>query len=316
MGTKMDNTEIVKYAYRLLLQREPDEAATQSWREQLDQGLTQSALVKGFLGSNEYNVRFNRILDTSVSVGGVSFRIGSREDDSAVGNSIQTTGEHEPWVTPHFLAAVKPTSAVVDIGANVGWYTMLAAAKTSHGGRVIAYEPLPENVQLLLANARLNDFKHVTCMPVALGENNEVLRIETGFGSNAAVVHDEGAFGQFCQELAARDALNDIGRFDVLKIDIEGYEPIVFRSAREILLRERPTMFVEYHPWAVQRRDLSVEEFHEQLFSFRMSVRVMLHDKSTALVQNAAELSAVHARINAEAHQDGRIHLDLLLIPD
>ena len=316
MGTKMDNTEIVKCAYRLLLQREPDEAATQSWREQLDQGLTQSALVKGFLGSNEYNVRFNRILDTSVSVGGVSFRIGSREDDSAVGNSIQTTGEHEPWVTPHFLAAVKPTSAVVDIGANVGWYTMLAAAKTSHGGRVIAYEPLPENVQLLLANARLNDFKHVTCMPVALGENNEVLRIETGFGSNAAVVHDEGAFGQFCQVLAARDALNDIGRFDVLKIDIEGYEPIVFRSAREILLRERPTMFVEYHPWAVQRRDLSVEEFHEQLFSFRMSVRVMLHDKSTALVQNAAELSAVHARINAEAHQDGRIHLDLLLIPD
>ena len=312
----MDNTEIVKCAYRLLLQREPEEEATQSWREQLDHGLTQSALVKGFLGSNEYNVRFNRILDTNVNVGGVSFRMASREDDSAVGNSIQTTGEHEPWVTPHFLAAIKPTSAVVDIGANVGWYSMLAAVKTSHGGRVVAYEPLPENVQLLLANARLNDFKHVTCIPVALGEHNEVLRIETGFGSNAAVVHEDGVYGKFCQVLAASDALNDIGRFDVLKIDIEGYEPIVFRSAREILLRERPTMFVEYHPWAVLRRGLSVEEFQDQLFGFGMSVCVMLHDKSTTLVANATELTTVHARINAEAQQDGRIHLDLLLTPN
>lgn len=312
----MENTEIVDCAYRLLLQRVAAPDAIQSWREQMDRGLTQNALVKAFLGSNEYQVRFNGVVETSVNVGEVNFKIASREDDSAVGNSIQIAGEHEPWVTPHFLDAIKFDATVVDIGANVGWYSMIAAAKTLHHGRVIAYEPLPENVQLLLANVRLNDFTHVTCVPVALGERIEVLRIETGFGSNAAIVHDAGVFGHFCQVLAAGAALNAIGRIDVLKIDIEGYEPIVFRSAKEFLQREQPTMFVEYHPWAVQRRGLSVDEFHEQLFSFGMTVRVMLHDRSTIQVRDANELSAKHAQINDEAQQDGRVHLDLLLQPN
>jgi FkbM family methyltransferase len=311
----MDNIDYVKWAYRVLLQREPDSAGLQSWCDQLDRGLMRNVLVRQFLGSSEYNDRFDRIVETSVCVRGVSFRIASRLSDGAVGNSIEAVGEHEPWVTPHFLAAIKPASTVVDIGANIGWYSLLAAAKTLHRGRIVAFEPLPDNVQLLLANARLNGFKHITCFPVALGEHNEVVRIETALGSNAGIVHDGEVFGQFCQVLAAQDALNGIGRFDVFKIDIEGYEPIVFRSAREILQRERPTMFVEYHPWAVKQRGLSVEEFQEQLFSFGMSVRVIHHDGSITPVRNPVELAAQHTRINDEAKQDGTIHLDLLLAP-
>ena len=313
----MNNTEFVLWDYRVLLQREPDPAGEQVWCDQLDRGLARNALVKGFLGSNEYSGRFDRdqVVETNVSTGGVSFRIGSREDDIAVGHAIQKSGQHEPWVTSHFLAAIKPASTVVDIGANLGWYTMLAAAKTLHHGRVVAFEPLPDNVQLLLANARLNDFKHVTCYPVALGEHNEVLSIETGSGSNAAIVQDVDVFGRFCQVVAAREALQNIGHFDVLKIDIEGYEPIVFRSASEVLRQKRPTMFVEYHPWVINRRGLSIEEFNEQLFSFDMSIRVMHHDGSTPHVRNSTELAAQHARINDEAKEDGRIHLDLLLTP-
>ena len=309
----MNNAEFVLWAYRVLLQREPDTAGEQGWCNQLDAGLTRNALVKQFLGSNEYCGRFDRVVETTVNTGGVTFRLGSRENDIAVGQAIQNGGEHESWVTSHFLAAIKPAATVIDIGANLGWYTMLAAAKTLHHGRVVAFEPLPDNVQLLLANARLNDFKHVTCYPVALGERNEVLRIGTGSGSNAAIVDEAGTYGQFCQVLAAREALNAIGHFDVLKIDIEGYEPIVLRSAGEVLRRIRPTMFVEYHPWVVERRGLSVEEFHEQLFSFGMSIRVMHHDGSTPRVQDSTELAAQHARINDEAKEDGRIHLDLLL---
>lgn len=311
----MNNTEFVLWAYRVLLQRDPDEAGERDWRSQLDRGLERNALVKGFLASNEYSSQFERIVETSISTGGVSFKLGSREDDIAVGRAIQKLGEYEPWVTPHFLAAIKPTSTVVDIGANLGWYTMLAAAKTIHHGRVVAFEPLPDNVQLLLANIRLNDFKHVSCYPMALGEHNEVLRIETGSGSNAAIVQDVGTFGRFCQVLAAGDALNEIGHFDVLKIDIEGYEPIVFRSAGAVLRRMRPTMFIEYHPWVLGRRGLSVGEFNEQLFSFGMSIHVMHHDGSIPQVHSWEELSAQHARVNDEAKQDGRIHLDLLLSP-
>ena len=311
----MSNADFVLWAYRVLLQREPDEAGRQDWCNQLDGGLAQHTLVKGFLNSIEYSGKFDRIIETSVNTGGVSFKIGSREDDMAVGRSIQLGGEHESWVTSHFLAAIKPSSTVVDIGANLGWYTMVAAAKTLQHGRVVAYEPLPDNVQLLLASARLNDFKHVTCYPVALGEQNEVLRIENGVGSNAAIVHDAGTFGQFCQIVAAGEALSNIGHFDVLKIDIEGYEPVVFRSAGDVLRQLRPTMFVEYHPWVINRRGLSIDEFHEQLFSFRMSIRVMHLDGSTTHVRNATELAAEHVRVNNEAKEDGRMHLDILLTP-
>ena len=311
----MSNADFVLWAYRVLLQREPDEAGQSDWCNQLDRGLPPNTLVKGFLNSLEYTGKFDRIIETSVNTGGVAFKIGSREGDIAVGRAIQQGGEHEAWVTRHFHEAIKPNSTVVDIGANLGGYTMIAAARTMHQGRVIAYEPLPDNVQLLLGNARLNNYKHVTLYPVALGEHNEVLRIENGYGSNAAIVDDVGAFGQFCQVVAAGEALSNVGHFDVLKIDIEGYEPVVFRSAAKVLRQMRPTMFVEYHPWVVNRRGLSLEEFHEQLFSFGMSIRVMQEDGTTPVVRNSSELAAEHARINNEAKQDGRMHLDILLTP-
>ena len=63
------------------------------------------------------------------------------------------------------------------------------------------------------------------------------------------------------------------------------------------------------------RRGLSVAEFNEQLFSFGMRIHVMHHDGSIPQVHSWEELGAQHARVNDEAKQDGRIHLDLLLSP-
>jgi hypothetical protein len=78
--------------------------------------------------------------------------------------SLLLTGQHEEWEVPIFLKALRPGQCVVDIGAHVGFYTVLAAERVGPSGRVIAFEPDPGNRALLEANVRDNALTQATVM--------------------------------------------------------------------------------------------------------------------------------------------------------
>lgn len=311
----MTPAELVTSAYRLVLQRDPDPDGARMWESMLLQGLTQPAFIETLMASPEYQSKIKRPVERTVTVGDLSFTMASHQHDAMVGLEIQQHGMYEPWVTPHFLAAIKRDSIVVDIGANIGWYSMLAAAKTKCAGRVHAFEPLPENVQLLLRNALVNGFTHLTCLPVALADQTAVVHIVAVAGSNASLAIHEGAGGHLCQALAAGDVFASVGHFDVMKIDIEGYEPAVLRSAHKLLRFNHPTMFIEYHPWVIASHGFSLDEFHALIFGFDMKVDVLMRDLSTQRVANAAELVALHKHLDLDWGGEGKFHLDLRLSP-
>lgn len=312
---RMNNAEIVTSGYRLILQREPDAEGARMWIDMLARGLTQPAFIDALIASPEYQHNIKRPISREVDIGGLRFTIASHAHDAYVGGEIQTKNNYEPWVTPHFIAVLKADSIVVDIGANIGWYAMLAAARTRGAGRVHAFEPLPENVQLLLHNALVNGFSHLTCLPIALADRAAVVRIVAVAGSNASLDTREDAGGFLCQALAAHDVLASIGRFDVLKMDIEGYEPAVLRSAAALLRRIRPTMFIEYHPWIVANHGFSVDEFNDLIFGLGMHVDVLMRDLSTRRVNHAAALVALHKHLDLDWGGEGKFHLDLRLTP-
>jgi FkbM family methyltransferase len=66
-------------------------------------------------------------------------------------------------------ASLRRGETFYDVGANVGFFTLIAARLVDPGGTVVAFEPLPENVAQLRRNVELNSFRHVVVVPAAVG---------------------------------------------------------------------------------------------------------------------------------------------------
>ena len=103
--------------------------------------------------------------------------------DYAVGHTVARTGSYEPEVSATLREVLPPGATFVDIGANIGWFSLLAASLVGPTGRVIAIEPNPRNVALLRQSAKDNGFDNIDVVTVALGERRGAAALETD-GSN------------------------------------------------------------------------------------------------------------------------------------
>ena len=78
------------------------------------------------------------------------------EQDQFVSRRIREHGVWEPYETSLVLRLLQPGDVFVDVGANIGYFSVLAASLVGDAGKVFAFEPDPDNFQLLCANAELN----------------------------------------------------------------------------------------------------------------------------------------------------------------
>jgi FkbM family methyltransferase len=172
----------------------------------------------------------------------------------AQGNVGYLLGTTEPAIQAALRALVRPGVVVYDIGANVGFYTVILARLVGPSGRVVAFEPLARNVEWLRHNARANGFDQVDvrsdAMEAASGITSFLLSTESTWGSLASsgksVARPAGAVDVFVialDDLAATDA----PRSHLLKIDIEGGEVDALRGATTLLECNRPMLLVELH---------------------------------------------------------------------
>ncbi len=158
--------------------------------------------------------------------------------------------EGERFVDERFLLQrlLRPGMTVVDVGANIGYYLLLAKRTIGAAGRVICIEPSSENLPELLRNIEINAYANVSVHAVALGDHDGETGLQTGI--NSGIV--EGASGAYTVPLRRLDNLVD-GRIDFLKIDVEGYEGQVLAGAEHLLTSHKPTLFLELHPHIVGR---------------------------------------------------------------
>jgi FkbM family methyltransferase len=144
---------------------------------------------------------------------------------------------------------------VLDIGANVGTYTLLFSETVGPQGRVIALEPVPATFELLAANARLARFENVTLLNVAAsqGTRSVTMRVPTlpdGLPNHFMAAISEGAKDLAVLALSV-DALELPHPVRLAKIDAEGHELPILEGMTELLERDRPLLVVEANSDAV-----------------------------------------------------------------
>lgn len=145
---------------------------------------------------------------------------------------------------------LRPGGVFVDVGANQGDFTLLAASLVGPAGRVVAFEPDPDNVAALRENLRLNGFANVEVRAVALADEAGSATLHRSAISGWHSLNEGGNTGGRPPITVALERLDDLGltRLDVLKIDVEGAENAVIRGAMNTLHRCRPVVLLDTHP--------------------------------------------------------------------
>lgn len=169
-------------------------------------------------------------------------------DNPSVDHVQKTVVRGNRW-EPEILALcekyVIPNSTVVDIGANMGTFTVRLAQLVGSRGAVVAFEPQRVIHQQLCANIFLNKLKNVFTYQAALGKERGIVRL-------TPINYDNGAPGEVRihgteGEVVECHALDSYNLTDVslIKMDVERYEPFVFDGARKTIETNRPVILFE-----------------------------------------------------------------------
>jgi FkbM family methyltransferase len=161
-------------------------------------------------------------------------------------------GVYEPYYTKLFRDSLRPGMTIVDIGANLGYYTVLGSRYAS---RVIAFEPEPENYALLRKNIATNQLTNTTLEQVAIGDKAGSLDLyfdPTNRGKHSLLAHANQTIRKV-ESIPLDSYLKSHGNpnISVIKIDIEGWEAKALKGMSRTLLKCQPTLFFEFVPYRV-----------------------------------------------------------------
>ena len=148
---------------------------------------------------------------------------------------------------------VRPGSVFYDIGANVGFYSLLASGLVGSGS-VFAFEPSPRNIGFLRKHIELNRLRNVTVLETALGDKDDIMKFETESTGFAGHLSDNG---EILVRVTTLDALVGSGQIfppDYVKMDIEGAELLALRGGEQTFRTYRPHIFLATHGHVVDRQ--------------------------------------------------------------
>jgi FkbM family methyltransferase len=159
------------------------------------------------------------------------------------------TGKVEPEVQRALAEHLRPGSTFVDVGAGIGFFTVLAGRRVGRDGRVVAFEPGPANAAAVRANAKLNGLGNVRVVESAVSSAEGSAFLVDADAPTAALT-DRPAPGATAVPTTSLDTFLQAHRDvvpHVVKIDVEGHEDAVVRGMARTLAVHRPSVVVELH---------------------------------------------------------------------
>jgi FkbM family methyltransferase len=146
---------------------------------------------------------------------------------------------------------LKPGEWAIDVGANVGHYTLRMSEVVGAKGRVISFEPVTSTFEILSATCRFAPFPNVTLINAAASDTCGLVGLsvpQPGGMPNFYLAHvNSGPAEQSALALTV-DSLNLSNRVSLVKIDAEGHDQAVLRGMKALLQRDRPILIVEFGP--------------------------------------------------------------------
>ena len=255
-----------------------------------------------------------------IPVQGISMIVSTQ--DMAISKPILWLGEYEQGVTQVLLKFLQEDTNFLDVGANIGYFSLIASKKCSLG-KVFSFEPDPTNYDLLKSNIALNSLNNIRPYNLALSDRDENLYFSSmGFDQNLGARFTAKETATLTQhslpqakaptqiKAVAFDQFLLNEKINIIKIDVEGFELNVLRGMKEMLSQQHPLIITEFAPSNL--KDIGKIEPRE-LFDF-----VIMLGYKVAIIKLNGELSPCNSDHIYQELMDylvasKRHHLDLLL---
>jgi FkbM family methyltransferase len=209
---------------------------------------------------------------------------------------LATREVYEPLETDLFRRWIGPGQTVLDIGANIGYYTLIAARQVGPRGRVFAFEPDPANFGLLKRNVEENGYANVVLVPQAVSDRSGRSRLylnKTNRGDHRLYDSHDGRDWVWVKTAALdRYFLKLDKHVHFIKMDIQGAEAAALRGMKGLLRRNGPVRLVtEFSPGSLRQAGSDPAGFLDllQKLGFRIS-EISEKEKTVRPVRTAALL--------------------------
>ena len=266
----------------------------------------------------KYSPLFSEKKHRRTMLGGATFDCSLKDH---VQQKIFFFGVYEPLELNTLLDMVKPGDVVIDAGANIGAYCLPIAKHLNGTVEVHAFEPIPDNFQLLSRNYELSGSpENLHLNQVALWNKAESLEF-------SLAVHHKNNIGSFtigkvanvskkvtCQTITldTYSQQKKLARVDVIKMDIEGAEKFALEGSLEVIKKFRPKIFIEINKTACQQAGYSIDELIAPLL--QLNYRIYKFGKFPAKgdwIKNVQNITQENVILFPEDYDLAKIEYDI-----
>jgi FkbM family methyltransferase len=241
--------------------------------------------------------------------------------DRFIGRPILLKSSYEEHITYVLLKYLKPDTHFLDIGANIGYYSLLVASQCPLG-RVFSFEPDKTNFRLFQASIAYNGFSSIIqAHRLAVSDRNEsltLLDLSDSYNSGAKLTaQDQKSLHPYVKatnpafesvEAVSLDSFLSQTRIDLVKIDIEGHEPFAIKGMVNLLIQNKPVILTEFSPATLQQIGKTTPESYLETFT-RLGYHIAIISQNAELVHCHQDVATVFSFF-AEQKTN---HIDLLL---
>jgi len=230
-------------------------------------------------------------------------------DDEGVVPFLLTQGVFEEFETELVRQCLHPGMQVVDIGANFGYYTLIAADRVGKEGKVYAFEPEPGNYELLLKNISLNHYQTIVPLQQAVSNRRGTMNLfvdKRNLGApSLAEKNVDRRQGIVAVETVSLDEFfntdEGFGPIDFLKIDAQGAEGLIFEGARNCLKNDGLKIMMEFWPQGLRNMGTDPLSLLRLIKSSGFTIKI-IEEKKRVLV-GLEEVEAIGNYLNLNNDQ-------------
>lgn len=196
--------------------------------------------------------------------------------------ALYDIGGYENAETKLFESHINEGDVVIDLGANIGYYTLIATKLVGVNGIVYAFEPDPTNFSFLKKSVEINNYKNVICEQKAVSnENGKIKLFLHKFQTGAYTIVGEGKNYIEVEMVKLDEYFKDKNnRVDIIKMDIEGAERLALEGMQKILsVNKNIKIFSEIIPKQLEKTGISAKDYLYMLTNACFSIYEIVEEK-------------------------------------
>jgi FkbM family methyltransferase len=298
-------SQLVRDAYRLLFDREPDPGGLKHYTTMLKQGMSREDLLRILILSAEFQTRMAAAeflpkyedIDIIVPVG--DFKLWVPASDRFLVPYLIEHRSWEPHITECLRRIAKPSDVFVDVGASIGYFSILMSPLVKE---VIAFEPTTYSYKYLERNIKLNNLYNIILYKKGLWNENVKLPISVDPSNITASSMSQGTEEIDCITL---DSLRIAP--SIIKMDIEGAEINALEGMQETIRRSCPTIIMEMNRPRLQEFGKTISDIWNFYEKIDYKITALLWQGESKEIRDLVELNQI-------CPADGII--DLLCVPN